>query len=467
MNRRGRVLVVDDKPNFRTLFAEILQGEHDVTTAADGSRALALLETGQFDVVLSDIRMPGLDGLSLLKEVKRRQPSVEVILVTAYGAVPKAVEAMKEGAYHYLTKPFEPDEVTALVEQAMQRRLLSRQAEDRAQALADTAGFGNLLAKSAAMRAVFELLARAARTDATVLVTGESGTGKELVARALHTESRRKDHPFIAVNCGAIPETLIESEFFGHAKGAFTGAVTDKAGLFTDAEGGTLFLDEIGDLPMSMQVKLTRALQEHAVRPVGETAERKVDVRIVAATHVDLEAAVANSEFREDLYYRLNVFPLRLPPLRDRLDDVPLLSAILIDRHMDRTAIEPIEGLTPEAMTALCRYSWPGNVRQLENALERALAVCEGPRIGVEHLPEDVRKRTVGASGDDVVHLEFREVVNIARDRASHDYLLALMRKFSGNVTHAAEQAGIERESLHRLLRKYGVRPNDFRDGDS
>ena len=464
MPRRDRVLVVDDKPNFLKLFQEILGSEFDVTTAEDGNRALALLEAGSFDVVVSDIRMPGLDGISLMKAVKQRQPEVEVILVTAYGAIPKAVEAMKEGAYHYLTKPFEPDEVLILVQRAAERKRLRRQAEDRQQALADTAGFGNLLAKSRAMRKVFNLLSRAAQSDATVLVTGQSGTGKELVARALHAESRRKSAPFIAVNCGAIPETLIESELFGHAKGAFTGALIAKRGLFEEAHEGTIFLDEIGDLPLPMQVKLTRVLQERAVRRVGEHNERPVDVRVMAATHVDLEKAVEEGGFREDLYYRLNVFPIHLPPLRDRRDDIPLLIAILLDRHLSRAISSQVEGVTADAMTALSSHDWPGNVRQLENALERALAVCEGTRIGLEDLPESVRQSPANSEGPDMTHLEFKEVVSIARDRASRDYLLALMRKFQGNVTQASEQAGIERESLHRLLRKHGIRSHEFRE---
>jgi DNA-binding NtrC family response regulator len=317
----ARILVADDKENILKLFEKILADSFDVATVDEGNRALAMVLSGDFDVVVSDIRMPGADGFTLLREIKHACPEVEVILMTAYASVSKAVEAMKEGAYHYLAKPFDPKEALLVVQRAVERKHLKQQAADLRSALQGAYSFENLVGKSAAMQKVFGLMRRAAETDVTVLITGESGTGKELVARAIHCAGRRKERRFVAVNCGAIPENLIESELFGHKKGSFTGAVADKRGLFEEADGGTLFLDELGELPLPLQVKLTRALQERAVRRVGGAEERKVDVRVLAATNVDLKEAVRQGNFREDLFYRLNIFPIHLPPVRERRED--------------------------------------------------------------------------------------------------------------------------------------------------
>jgi DNA-binding NtrC family response regulator len=462
-----RLLVADDKENILRLFQDVFVHGFDITTAADGQKALAMALNGNFDVVVSDIRMPGVDGLTLLREIKRARPEVEVVLMTAFASVPNAVEAMKEGAYDYLTKPFDPEEALLVVQRAAERKRLREQAENLRSLLRETYGFRNLIGKSPAMRKVFEFMRRAANTEATVLITGESGTGKELVARAIHCEGLRKDKRFVAVNCGAIPENLIESELFGHKKGSFTGAIADKRGLFEEAEGGTLFLDEVGELPFPLQVKLTRVLQERAVRRIGEAEERPVDVRILAATNVDLKEAVKEGKFREDLFYRLNIFLIRLPLLKERREDIPLLAALFLERH-GRQQKSSVTGFTPEALSALMRYDWPGNVRELQNAIERALAVSDGPRIGVEALPEEMLEaggtlRVSSAAGS----LTYHEAVQLAVDRASRDYLGALMREFKGNVTKAAERAGIERESLHRLLKRYGMRSEMFKEKDS
>ncbi|MFH0342729.1 MAG: sigma-54-dependent transcriptional regulator [Chromatiales bacterium] len=463
---RARILVADDKENILKLFERILGESFEVTTVADGNRALAMILSGDFDVVVSDIRMPGADGFAVLNEVKRVRPEVEVILMTAYATVPAAIEAIKQGAFDYLPKPFELDEALLVVQRAVERKQLRQQATDLRKLLEERHRFDKLSGRSVVMQKVFSLMRRAADTEVTVLITGESGTGKELVARALHCAGPRKDRRFLAINCSAIPESLLESELFGHKKGAFTGALADKRGLFEEADGGTLFLDEVGELPLPMQVKLTRALQERSVRRVGAAEERSVDVRILAATNVDLKAEVRAGRFREDLYYRLNVFPLHLPPLRERPEDIPLLVATLIERHGQKRPNLPI-GLTPEALSALMRYDWPGNVRELENAIERALAVSDGPRIALEALPEEiidaVPAHLVTSSAG---HLTYRETVNLAVDRASREYLVALLREFSGNVTQAAARAGVERESLHRLLRRYGVRSEMFKETD-
>jgi len=461
---RTHVLVVDDKENIVKLLERVLsEAEFEVTTAGDGTRALGMLAAGDFDVILTDMRMPGADGMTVLREAKRVHPDVEVILMTAYGSVASAVEAMREGAYDYLTKPFDPDEARLLVGRAAERKRLREQARDLQTALEGTYRLDNLVGKSAAMQKVFHLVRRAAESDATVLVTGESGTGKELVARAIHVEGRRKAGRFVPVHCGAIPENLLESELFGHMKGSFTGAHADKRGLFEEADQGTIFLDEIGELPLALQAKLTRVLQQKAVRRVGGADERKVDTRVVAATNADLRQMVSASRFRDDLFFRLNVFPIPTPPLRERREDIPMLAALFLDRH-GATRPDGPSGFTPEALAALVRYEWPGNVRELENAVERGLAVADGPRIDLQALPAEVVGEQRGvAIGSAASSLGYQEAVELARDRASRDYLSALMREFGGSVTRAAERAGMERESLHRLLRRYGIRSEDFK----
>lgn len=460
--KRARVLVVDDKENNLKLLTRILTSEHDVTTAEDGIRALALIGTDEFDVVISDIRMPGADGMAVLRETRRLRPDTEVILMTAYGTVQKAVEAMKEGAFHYLQKPFEPDEAILLVQRAVERKRLREHARDLETAFHDAYRLGNLVVGSAPMRRVAELVERAAHSDVTVLITGESGTGKEVVARSIHVSGPRRAQRFVPVNCGAIPETLIEAELFGHTKGAFTGAATARAGLFEDAHEGTLLLDEIGELPLAVQVKLNRALQERAVRRVGATDERAIDVRVIAATNIDLKAAIQLGRFRDDLFYRLNIFPIHLPPLRERREDIPALVALFVQKHAapDRRP----EGFTTEALGALVDHDWPGNVRELENVVQRALAVNDAPRIPLGALPEDVGvSRPRGSSVARLETLTYRDMLDLARDRATRDYLIALMKDLHGNVTQAAERAGVERESLHRLLKRHGVRSEDFK----
>ena len=463
---RARVLVVDDKDNIVKLLTRILSPEFDITTAEDGTRALGLIAATEFDVILSDIRMPGADGMAVLQETRRQYPDTEVILMTAFGTVQDAVLAMKQGAYDYLQKPFEPDEALILVRRAMERRQLRAQARDLQAALAGAHRFENLVAESAPMRRVLDLVHRAASSDATVLITGESGTGKEVVAHAIHRASVRKQRRFVPVNCGAMPEALFEAELFGYVKGAFTGAAADRPGLFEEAHEGTLLLDEIGELPLAMQVKLNRALQEHTIRRVGASDERAVDVRVIAATNLDLKARVAAGQFREDLFYRLNVLAIVLPPLRERREDIPLLAAFLLERRGARHSAAP-DGFTADALTALVQYPWPGNVRELENAIERAVAVTDGSRIELEALPVEVAAtlRPRITRGTESL-LTYREVVDLARDRASREYLMALMRELGGNVTECARRAGMERESLHRLLKRYGVRSEDFKSKD-
>jgi DNA-binding NtrC family response regulator len=460
-----RVLVVDDKENILKLFEKILAEGYEVTTALDGARALSLLATGDFDVVVTDIRMPGAGGFEVLAAVKARSPSTEVVMMTGYGTVGDAVRAMKLGAYDYLEKPFDPDAAALAVARAAERRRLRDEAASLRRELQGIHAFHNLVGKSGRMRDVYRLLEQAAGLDITVLLGGETGTGKELAARAIHYHSSRKERRFVPVNCGALPPDLVESELFGHARGAFTGATSAKGGLFEEADGGTIFLDEIGELPLQTQVKLNRVIQEREVRRVGEASPVKVDVRVVAATHRDLRAEVAAGRFREDLFYRLNVFPIRLPPLRERAEDVPLLAAHFLAKHA-RAMRREVTGLDPEALRLLTSWAWPGNVRELENAIERAVAIASGSTLLPRDLPPELALATPVLPPVPVLAaMPYREVVEQAQDRVSREYLVALLSEFQGNVTRAAARAGVERESLHRLLKRYGLRSDDFKRG--
>jgi len=354
---------------------------------------------------------------------------------------------MKMGAFDYLEKPFDPDAALAVVTRAAEHKRASDAARGAA-APGEEDGYHALVGRSARMREVYRLLDRAAQVDATVLLLGETGTGKELAARAVHYQSARREHRFVPVNCGALPADLVESELFGHARGAFTGAANAKAGLFEEASGGTIFLDEVGELPLTAQVKLNRALQEREIRRVGDTAPIPVDVRVIAATHRDLREEAKAGRFREDLFYRLNVLTITLPPLRERVEDVPLLAAHFLEKHA-RAVRRIIRGFEPEAMRRLAGHAWPGNVRELENTVERAVAIASAAPPAI---PAAV-----------LASLPYRDAVAGARDRVTRDYLVALMAEFGGNVTRAAERAGMERESLHRLLRRHGLRSDDFK----
>jgi len=460
---RARILVVDDKENMLKLFARILGEDCELTTAADGARALSLVAAQEFDVVVTDIRMPAADGFEVLAAVKSRSPDTEVVMMTGYATVQDAVEAMKRGAYDYLEKPFDPDAAALVVSRALERRRLRLQAATLRKELEGVYAFHNIIGKSPGMREVFGLLEQAAGLDITVLLGGETGTGKELAARAIHYHSARKERRFVPVNCGALPPDLVESELFGHARGSFTGATGDKSGLFEEAAGGTIFLDEIGEVPLPVQVKLNRALQEREIRRVGDNRAVKVDVRVIAATHRDLKEEARVGRFREDLFYRLHVFPVRLPPLRERKEDIPLLAAHFLEKHA-RAFRREVEGIDPDALRALTGYPWPGNVRELENAIERAVAVTRGKRVVLKDLPPEVKGLQEGSlPAEELAKMPFRDAVELARDRVSRDYLVALLREFEGNVTQAAARAGMERESLHRLLKRYGIRSDDFR----
>jgi len=468
MSEPTRILVVDDKENLRRLLGRVLADAYAVEEAEDGARALALVATRPYDVVLSDIRMPGADGFELLAAVKARAPATEVVLMTGYATVADAVRAMKQGAFDYLEKPFDPDAALAVVARAAAHKAAGDAAR-RAEPPGAAGGFHALVGGSPRMRDVYALLEKAAAVDATVILLGETGTGKELAARAIHYHSARRERRFVPVNCGALPGELVESELFGHARGAFTGAAAARPGLFEEARGGTIFLDEVGELPLAAQVKLNRVLQEREIRRVGDNTPIPVDVRVVAATHRDLRAEVRAGRFREDLFYRLNVLAVTLPPLRERPGDVPLLAAHFLAKHA-RALRRKLDGFAPEALLRLEGHAWPGNVRELENTVERAVAVSGGPVVTTADLPPEIAGAEPASPSEPaapaaLAAMPYKDAVEAARDRVSREYLVALLTEFAGNVTRAAERAGMERESLHRLLRRHGLRSDDFKGG--
>jgi len=450
---RERVLLVEDRAHLRALLARTLSGAFEVDEAPDGTSALALLAAHDYAVVVSDVRLPDIGGERILEAARRRDPPPEVVMMTAFAEVPAAVAALRAGAYDYLAKPFEPDDLARVVARAAERWALVGRARLLEAALDAQSG---LTGDSPPILAVRRLVERVGPMPVGVLLTGESGTGKEVVARELHRLSGRGR--LVAVNCGAIPENLLETELFGAAKGAFSGATADRRGLFEEADGGTLFLDEIGELPLSLQVKLNRALEEGEVRRVGEARARAVDVRVVAATHRDLEGMVADGTFRADLLYRLRVVRVHLPPLRERVADIPSLAARFLQVAAARFRGRPLR-LDPDALAALERAPWPGNVRELRHAMEHAAVLAGGDVVTVADLPDELRAGLPAAEAG-----TYRDAVERARDRAGRDYLQALLRRSGGNVTRAAEEAGVERETLHRLLRRHGLEAGRFRE---
>ncbi|HET9554205.1 MAG TPA: sigma-54 dependent transcriptional regulator [Anaeromyxobacteraceae bacterium] len=451
------ILIVDDDASMRHLLTVILADRgYEARAVASAEAALEEAAAREYDVVLTDVRMPRVDGIALTRALLERQPGLTVIVMSAYGSHDAAIEAMKAGAYDFLPKPFKPDEVVLCLRKAEERERLARENRRlRAELRGGPAGAGGIVAAAEPMRAVLRQLGKVAPQKTTVLLTGESGTGKELVARALHDLSPRAGLPFVAVNCGAIPEALLESELFGHARGAFTDAVRAKKGLVAEADGGTLFLDEIGELPLPLQVKLLRVLQEEEVRPVGENRAVRVDVRVVAATARDLAAAVAEGLFREDLYWRLNVVGVRLPPLRERPEDVePLARHFLARLGALRPELPPLE-LAPEALLALRAHRWPGNVRELQHALERAVVLAEGAVIGEEDLPETVRAppRTAAPlppAGED---LSVKRAIRAVEERL----IRAALARTGGNKSRAAELLDLSYRALLYKIKDYGV----------
>ena len=453
---RPVVLVIDDEAGVRESLRIILQDDFEVLEAADGAAALEIVRSRRIDVALLDVRMPGESGPAVLPRILALSETIAVILMTAVPQVRTAVDAIKAGAYDYVIKPFEPDEILLLVRQAAQHRLLEREVRYLRSEFDRAHGFDALVGRHARMARLYELIAQVAPTPVTVLITAESGTGKELVARAIHRQSLRRDQPFVAVNLAAIPDTLLESELFGHEKGAFTGAHARKAGKFELAHGGTLFLDEVGSLRIDLQAKLLRALQEREVERLGGVRTTPVDVRVIAATNIDLKQAVRARTFREDLFYRLNVVPLSVPPLRDRKEDIALLVEHFVKKY-SREFKKDVRGVSQGALPALEAYDWPGNVRELENVIERSVALATRPVILLEDLPLDLAMHEPGQSRSvgEPSSLSLKE----ARERFEQAYVLRALEREDWNQSRTARVLGVHRNTLIARLAAWGIRP--------
>jgi nitrogen regulation protein NR(I) len=461
----AHVLIVDDELNIRRVLAAMLKRDgYEVTTAADGEQALAVLQRTPIHVVVTDLVMPRLGGMQLLERVRAEYPDIPVILITAHGTVDSAVAALKAGAFDYVTKPFEQEELRKVIAKAARANDLERRSVHEGTAEGDRPP---LVGTSPSMRTIYDMVARVADSPSTVLITGESGTGKELIARALHRGSSRRDKPLIKVNCAAIPKDLVESELFGYQRGAFTGAVGDKPGRFELADGGTLFLDEIGEIPVEIQVKLLRALQESEFERVGGIKTLKVDVRLIAATNRDLKSLIAEGRFREDLYYRLAVVPIALPPLRDRREDIPLLVAHFIEKY-DRRLGKSVERIDDDALQLLVDYGWPGNIRELENLMERSVLFADGPSIRASSLPDSLRETgtppppiaAMGPLGAIAAPsgASMKEIVRQAQAELEKELISRALEETGGNVTRAAKRLQISRKSLQVKMKDLGLR---------
>ncbi len=443
----GKILVADDQRNMRTTLAMMLRSAgHEVDEAEDGAAACELGATGAYDVVLTDLRMGNVDGVEVLRRVKQEQPMTEVIVMTAYGTIESAVEAMRLGALDYMQKPFTEDELAVKVSRALESRMLRGQMQLFAQEFKAKYHFENIIGRSQAIRNVLGRVVKIAPTDAIVLITGESGTGKELIARAVHANSKRAEHPFVTVNCAAITETLLESELFGHARGAFTGAVSARKGLFEEADGGTFFFDEIAETTLAFQAKLLRAIQEGEFRRIGENRSISADIRVLAATNVDLKDAVAERRFRQDLYYRLNVARFHLPPLRDRREDVPLLFQFFLDKYNRK--MNSRARLADGVMEQLVAYDYPGNVRELENMVEQAVALSTEGVISTDDILPQPTSRVASSRGKTLADMV---------DDAEREAVKAALRECDGNRERAAEVLGISPTTLWRKMTRLGV----------
>ncbi|ETX06885.1 sigma-54-dependent transcriptional regulator [Candidatus Entotheonella palauensis] len=453
-----KVLVVDDEAEMTAMLRNYLTREgYEVATAPSAEAALDYLEDHDVDVVLTDFRMGEMDGLELVQEVHTTRPETQVILMTAFGGIETAIEAIKAGAYHFVAKPVKLPEVGALLQKALTERDLRRENRQLRQAVEQRYSFGQLLGKSAAMQRLFSLLERLAATQSTVLIQGESGTGKELVARALHFNSPRRHYPFVPINCAAVPEGLLESELFGHVKGAYTGAQIARKGLFLEATQGTIFLDEIGEMPVGMQAKLLRVLEQRQIRPVGSDREVEVDVRVLAATNRDLEAEVQNGNFREDLYYRLKVMTVRVPPLREHPEDIAFLAETFLQRHVEEANVGP-RRFTHKALRCLETYPWPGNVRELSHVIERAVTLCDGEWIDVEDFGlDEARPALMAEAGKEHPSSSSLAQESFNLDEVTQHLLVSALEKTRGHKARAAAMLGVHPRTLTRMMRRYGM----------
>ncbi len=450
----GRILVVEDDESLRRVTqAQLQRCGYETAVACDVPEALEILEEEPRDLIITDLNLPGASGLELLKQARLDYPETTVVVVTAYGTIESAVEAMKAGAYDYITKPVHPDELRALVNRVLERRQLIEEVRTLRSSLDQKYGFENIIGRSSALLQVLDSASRVAHTDATVLILGETGTGKELLAKAIHFNSLRRQRPFVVINCGAIPAELLESELFGHVKGSFTGAMNHKKGKVEIAEGGTVFLDEIGEMSLDLQVRVLRLLQEREIEKVGATKLIRVDVRIIAATHRNLETLVAEGKFREDLYYRLAVIPIALPPLRERAGDIPEL----INQFFDRSKLKhdrPDLTLSPAVMPHLVNYRWPGNVRELENVIERMVLLCRSEEVRVSDLPANIRQ---GRPIPEVQPASVPAVTEAGLNAVERQLIVNALRESNWNQSEAARHLGISRKTLRYRIGKYGI----------
>ena len=447
-----RILIVDDEKSMCQFLSIMLRKEgYQITVVASGAKALEQFKSAKFDLVITDIRMSGMDGIELLAELKKIDQTIPVIIMTAYASQKSAIEAVNHGAFHYLIKQAKNEEIRVVVRNALDMKRVRAENMILRKELKKTGDLKTIIGKSQEMDKVFKLVEKVAETDSTILIFGESGTGKELIAREIHFKSNRANNPFVSINCGALPENLLESELFGHVKGSFTGAIRDKEGLFKVAQGGTFFLDEVGETSPTIQVKLLRVLQEREIIPVGGTNPIKVDVRLVAATNADLEKVVSQEKFRADLFYRLNVIPIHLPPLRKRKDDVPLLVNHFLKKYNERMAPAAQKTISKEAMEILVNYSWPGNVRELENAIERAVILEDTSEIQVESLPDKLRLR--GEAHTSLI----TDRAEVTLDELEKEYLLKVLEDTNWQKKRASSILGINASTLYRKIQRYGL----------
>jgi two-component system response regulator AtoC len=452
-----RLLIIDDEKNMRHMLSSLLkESGYRVDTASDGAVAMDMVDRTIYDFILCDLKMPNMNGMDFFKTARDKLWATTVIMMSAYGSIDTAVEAMKQGAYDFISKPFKSDEVLLTLKKAEERESLKREnrwLKERIRKIQENYYFGSMVAKSKEMLSVFKLSEKAAQYNTTVLIYGDSGTGKELIARGIHFIGERSKKPLVPVNCGGIPENLLESELFGYVKGAFTGADNNKKGLFQEAEGGTIFLDEIGELPLSLQVKILRVLQENEIRPVGDSKTMQIDVRVIAATAKNLEEEVGKGTFREDLFYRLNVLPIKLPPLRNRPEDIPLLSQHFIDKFSISLDKE-IKGITSAAMSILLKHSWPGNVRELENVIERAVVLAEGKNLVPENFPSNLGVESLTDKMDDFLE-EYS--LKAAQKVLEKRLITRALEKTGGNRTRAARLLEISHPSLLSKIKVYNI----------
>lgn len=443
---KAQILVVDDDLIAAELLAEVLAKEgYRVEVTTSGSEAIRIAEKGPLDLVITDIKMPEIGGLQVVSALRKRRPDITLIVITAFGSFQTAVEAIQNGAYDYISKPFKIEEMKVIVRRALEQRRLLRDNQFHLEETGAAAPFENLIGNSPKMLEIYKLVARVANSDVSILIQGESGTGKELVARAIHDHSLRASKPYVAVNCGALAESLLESELFGHTKGAFTGAITQKKGLFEEANEGTCFLDEIGEISPALQTKLLRVLQEREVRPVGSSENIPINIRIVAATNKDLKLLVRSGQFREDLFYRLHVVTVTLPPLREHIEDIPLLADYFLQKHIQR-AQKNVQGISKETMKALAAYDWPGNIRQLENVIERAIALTTNKILLPSDIPDDLFQQEA---------LPEIPVSPMTLEEVKWRYIRQVLDESGGNQNKTAEILGIDRKTLYRLLKRY------------